>query len=43
MKRLLFEDLYCWSIFSELRQLDFNGHLWVRPELPCGIHVFLLT
>ena len=32
MKRLLFEDLYCWSIFSELRQLDFNGHLWVRPE-----------
>jgi uncharacterized cupin superfamily protein len=32
MKKLIFEDLYCWSIFSELRQIDFNGHLWVRPE-----------
>ncbi len=32
MKQLMFEDLYTWSIFSEMRQLDFNGHLWVRPE-----------
>ena len=24
--------LYCWSVFSEPRQMDFNGHLWVRPE-----------
>ena len=32
MKRTIFEDLYCWSIFSEMRQVDFNGHLWVRPE-----------
>lgn len=32
MKRLIFEDLYTWSVFSEERQLDFNGHLWVRQE-----------
>jgi uncharacterized cupin superfamily protein len=32
MKRMIFDDLYCWSIFSEMRQVDFNGHLWVRPE-----------
>ena len=32
MKQLMFSDIYSWSIFSELRQLDFNGHLWVRPE-----------
>jgi uncharacterized cupin superfamily protein len=32
MKRLIFDDLYSWSIFSEMRQIDFNGHLWVRPE-----------
>lgn len=24
------QDLYCWSVFHEGRQLDFNGHLWVR-------------
>ncbi len=32
MKRLIFEDIYSWSVFSEIRQVDFNGHLWVRPE-----------
>ena len=32
MKQLIFNDLYSWSIFSEMRQVDFNGHLWVRPE-----------
>ena len=32
MKRLIFEDLYSWSVFSPERQVDFNGHLWVRPD-----------
>ena len=32
MKQLMYSDIYSWSIFSEMRQLDFNGHLWVRPE-----------
>jgi uncharacterized cupin superfamily protein/glyoxylase-like metal-dependent hydrolase (beta-lactamase superfamily II) len=32
MKQVLFEDMYCWSVFNEMRQIDFNGHLWVRPE-----------
>ena len=32
MKRLIFNDIYSWSIFSEMRQIDFNGHLWVRSE-----------
>ena len=32
MKRLIFEDIYTWSVFSEERQIDFNGHLWVRQE-----------
>lgn len=32
MKRLIFEDIYSWSVFSEARQVDFNGHLWVRDE-----------
>ncbi len=32
MKQLIFDDIYCWSVFSEPRQMDFNGHLWVRPE-----------
>jgi len=32
MKQLIFPDIYSWSIFSEARQIDFNGHLWVRPE-----------
>jgi len=30
MKRLLLENFYAWSVFSEDRQIDFNGHLWVR-------------
>ena len=32
MKRLKFEGFYSWSVFNEEKQLDFNGHLWVRPE-----------
>ncbi len=32
MKQLIFNDIYSWSLFSEMRQIDFNGHLWVRPE-----------
>ena len=32
MKRLIFEDIYSWSVFSPERQIDFNGHLWVRPD-----------
>lgn len=31
MKKV-FDDLYLWSVFNETRQLDFNGHLWVRPQ-----------
>lgn len=30
MKRQLVDGLYSWSVFSEARQIDFNGHLWVR-------------
>lgn len=32
MKKLIIEDFYSWSVFSEVRQIDFNGHLWVREE-----------
>ena len=32
MKQIVFEDMYCWSVFNEQRQIDFNGHLWVRRE-----------
>ena len=32
MKRLIFEDMYTWGVFSPERQVDFNGHLWVRPD-----------
>ena len=32
MKQILHEDMFCWSVFSEPRQIDFNGHLWVRGE-----------
>ena len=32
MKQLMCSDIYSWSIFSEMRQIDFNGHLWVRSE-----------
>lgn len=28
----VFSDMYCWSVFNEDRQIDFNGHLWVREE-----------
>jgi len=30
MKQIAFDDMYCWSIFNEVRQIDFNGHLWIR-------------
>ncbi len=30
MKRALGNEVYSWSAFSEERQIDFNGHLWVR-------------
>jgi glyoxylase-like metal-dependent hydrolase (beta-lactamase superfamily II) len=32
MKRLSLENFYSWSVFSEQRQIDFSGHLWVRDE-----------
>ena len=32
MKRLIFEDIYSWGVFSRDRQIDFNGHLWVRSD-----------
>lgn len=32
MKRLTVENFYSWSVFSEQRQIDFSGHLWVRDE-----------
>ena len=28
----VYPDVYCWSVFNEDRQIDFNGHLWVREE-----------
>ena len=32
MKRVMFDDLYTWSVFNEEKQFDFNGFLWVREE-----------
>ncbi len=32
MKRVMFDDLYTWSVFNEEKQFDFNGFLWVRKE-----------
>ena len=32
MKKIMFGDMYCWSVFNEERQLEFNGHFWVREE-----------
>ena len=32
MKRSIFKDIYTWGVFSPERQIDFNGHLWVRPD-----------
>ena len=32
MKRVASENMYSWSAFDEKRQIDFNGHLWVRDE-----------
>lgn len=30
MKRLHRHDLYCWSVFQEQHELDFNGFAWIR-------------
>jgi hypothetical protein len=30
MKRLHRSDLYCWSVFQESPNLDFNGFAWIR-------------
>lgn len=30
MKNLHRPDLYCWSVFDEARNIDFNSFLWVR-------------
>jgi glyoxylase-like metal-dependent hydrolase (beta-lactamase superfamily II) len=30
MKRLSLDNFYSWSVFSEQRQIDFSGHVWVR-------------
>ena len=32
MKQLALDGFYSWSAFSEARQIDFNGHLWTRPD-----------
>ena len=32
MKRVMFDDLYTWSVFNEEKQFDFNGFLLVRAE-----------
>ncbi len=32
MKEIAVTNCYSWSIFSQERQIDFNGHLWVRDE-----------
>ncbi len=31
MKRLHRRDLFCWSVFNERLNIDFNSFLWVRP------------
>jgi glyoxylase-like metal-dependent hydrolase (beta-lactamase superfamily II) len=32
MKRLHRRDLYCWSVFNERLNVDFNAFAWIRPE-----------
>src|SRR5688572_18501272 len=32
MKRLHRRDLYCWSVFNERLNIDFNSFVWVRPN-----------
>ena len=32
MKALHRGDLFCWSSFDEVRNVDFNGYAWIRPE-----------
>ncbi len=32
MKRVMFDDLYTWSVFNEEKQFDFNGYLWMREQ-----------
>src|SRR5689334_3703997 len=31
MKQLVIPGFYSWSIFDVERQMDLNGHVWVRP------------
>src|SRR5688572_6092182 len=31
MKQLVLDGFYTWSVFNTDKQMDFNGHLWVRP------------
>jgi glyoxylase-like metal-dependent hydrolase (beta-lactamase superfamily II) len=45
MKRLHRKDLWCWSVFNERLNIDFNGFVWTRAEgnvvidpLPMGAH-----
>ncbi len=32
MKKLHQENLFCWSVFNEERNIDFHSYLWVRAE-----------
>ncbi len=34
MKSLQRSDLFAWSVFEESKDIDFNGHLLVRPDGP---------
>ena len=45
VKRCHRPDLFCWSVFDEARDIDFNSYAWARPEgtivvdpLPLGAH-----
>ena len=32
MKAIHRADLFCWSVFNEEKNIDFNGWVWVRPQ-----------
>jgi glyoxylase-like metal-dependent hydrolase (beta-lactamase superfamily II) len=32
MKRLHRKDLWCWSVFNERLNIDFNSFVWTRPD-----------
>ena len=32
MKRLHRKDLWCWSVFNERLDIDFNSFVWTRPD-----------